>query len=40
MKHTPNPDKLPKTARGRQTREKLLQAAEVEFGNWVFMLLR
>ena len=36
MKRTPNPDKLPKTARGRQTREKLLQAAEIEFGNQGF----
>ena len=25
-------DKIPKTRRGRETREKLLQAAEVEFG--------
>jgi AcrR family transcriptional regulator len=25
-------DKMPKTARGRRTREKLLQAAEIEFG--------
>jgi len=30
------PEKLPKTARGRQTRDKLLQAAEIEFGNQGF----
>lgn len=28
--------KLPKTARGRQTRDKLLQAAEIEFGSQGF----
>ena len=28
--------KLPKTARGRQTRDKLLQAAEIEFGSLGF----
>jgi AcrR family transcriptional regulator len=28
-----NQTKLPKTARGRQTRDKLLQAAEIEFGS-------
>ncbi len=32
MTHQPNPEKLPKTKRGRQTRDKLLQAAEIEFG--------
>lgn len=32
MTQESNPEKLPKTARGRQTREKLLRAAEVEFG--------
>ena len=36
MTHEPNPEKLPKTARGRQTRDKLLQAAEIEFGNQGF----
>lgn len=30
------PEKLPKTSRGRQTRDKLLQAAEVEFGEQGF----
>lgn len=33
MTHESNQEKLPKTARGRQTRDKLLQAAEMEFGN-------
>jgi AcrR family transcriptional regulator len=32
MTHEPTPEKLPKTKRGRQTRDKLLQAAEIEFG--------
>lgn len=32
MTHEPSPEKLPKTARGRQTRDRLLQAAEIEFG--------
>ncbi len=32
MKQKPNQEKLPRTARGRKTRDKLLQAAEVEFG--------
>jgi len=36
MTHESNPEKLPKTARGRQTRDKLLQAAEIEFGNQGF----
>jgi len=36
MTHESNPEKLPKTARGRQTRDKLLQAAEVEFGKQGF----
>lgn len=36
MTHKSNPEKLPKTARGRQTRDKLLQAAEIEFGNQGF----
>lgn len=30
------PEKLPKTSRGRQTRDKLLQAAEIEFGEQGF----
>lgn len=33
MTHESNPEQLPKTARGRKTRDKLLQAAEAEFGN-------
>ena len=36
MTHESNPEKTPKTARGRQTRDKLLQAAEVEFGKQGF----
>lgn len=32
MNQVSTSDKLPKTARGRRTREKLLQAAEIEFG--------
>src|SRR5210317_15849 len=36
MTHESNPEKLPKTARGRQTRDKLLQAAEIEFGKQGF----
>ena len=36
MTHESNPKKRPKTARGRQTRDKLLQAAEVEFGKQGF----
>jgi len=32
MNHISNTDKTPKTARGRQTRDKLLQSAEIEFG--------
>lgn len=36
MTHESNLEKLPKTARGRQTRDKLLQAAEVEFGKQGF----
>ncbi len=32
MTQEPTPEKLPKTKRGRQTRDKLLQAAEIEFG--------
>lgn len=32
MKQATTRSKLPRTARGRQTREKLLQAAEIEFG--------
>jgi hypothetical protein len=33
-------DKTPKTRRGRETREKLLQAAEVEFGERLVMHMR
>ena len=36
MNKPSGPEKLPKTARGRQTRDKLLQAAEIEFGNQGF----
>lgn len=36
MTHESNPGKRPKTARGRLTRDKLLQAAEVEFGKQGF----
>ena len=36
MAHESNPEKIPKTARGRQTRDKLLQAAEIEFGKQGF----
>lgn len=32
MNQVSSSDKLPKTKRGRRTREKLLQAAEIEFG--------
>ncbi len=32
MNQVSNSDKIPKTARGKRTREKLLQAAEIEFG--------
>lgn len=32
MNQPPGPEKVPKTERGRQTRDKLLQAAEIEFG--------
>ena len=32
MTHELTSEKLPKTKRGRQTRDKLLQAAEIEFG--------
>ncbi len=33
MNHISDNKKLPKTARGRRTRDKLLQAAEIEFGD-------
>lgn len=36
MKNESKSEKLPKTARGRQTRDKLLQAAELEFGKLGF----
>ena len=32
MNHAAGSEKMPKTARGRRTRDKLLQAAELEFG--------
>ena len=32
MNHVSTPNKTPKTARGKRTRDKLLQAAEIEFG--------
>ena len=32
MNQVSSSDKTPKTARGKQTREKLLRAAEIEFG--------
>lgn len=32
MNQVSSTDKIPKTARGKRTREKLLQAAEIEFG--------
>ena len=36
MNRQTNPKKPPKTARGRKTRDKLLQAAELEFGSQGF----
>ena len=33
MNHVSGNDKTPKTARGKKTRDKLLQAAEIEFGD-------
>lgn len=36
MNRQTKPKKLPKTARGRKTRDKLLQAAEIEFGSQGF----